>query len=231
MATSKTETATVNPKDEQVVNPIVENIVTDDFSWDILEEESEGKTREEIIKECLADRSHFKLITGVGVKNVKAYARISKRSNRPTTRLTFVVKSAVPGTIADKEHLDAFGDPTRKVGMSTNVFVSAYATGGAMKENAKTALFADEVSKMTDVVVDGEETEIVGRKNIANLLFAGGTIDVLCQFVKAGTPYKNPFASGDDDPETFEEDRIFHHIVKATMGEAGNDMYRAMLLG
>lgn len=205
----------------------------DNFSWDSLMAEVDAqKTRDDIIRECLADKKHFRRMNNLRVKNVKAFAYLAKDSNRLTTRITFVIDKVIPGMVVDESKLDAFGLPTRRLGVSKNVFSSAYAVAGAMKETAKGAIFADEVSGMTAILAGANEREITGTDNIANTLYAGGEIDVICQFVPANTPYVNPFSSKNDDnePTVFDEDRIFHHVVRLQFGETGNDKYHARIL-
>lgn len=205
----------------------------DNFSWDSLMAEVDAqKTRDDIIRECLADKTHFRRMNNLRVKNVKAFAYLAKDSNRLTTRITFVIDKVIPGMVVDENKLDAFGLPTRRLGVSKNVFSSAYAVAGAMKETAKGAIFADEVSGMTAILAGANEREITGTDNIANTLYAGGEIDVICQFVPANTPYVNPFSSKNDDnePTVFDEDRIFHHVVRLQFGETGNDKYHARIL-
>lgn len=220
--------AVATPKAEVVVDA---NPVETSFNWDsLVNEANTEKTREDVIRECLADAAHFRRVNNLHVKNVKAFARLAEQTGNVVTRLTFVTKEKLPGMTVDENNLDAFGMPTRKIAVSTNVFTSAYAVAGAMKEDAKGAIFADAVSNMTAVLAGRQEAEIVGTANIANLLFAGGTIDVICQFVKAGEVYVNPFASSTDTETTFDEDRIFHHVVRCQFGPVGDDKYRAMLL-
>lgn len=220
--------AVATPKAEIVVDA---NPVETSFNWDsLVNEANTEKTREDVIRECLADAAHFRRVNNLHVKNVKAFARLAEQTGNVVTRLTFVTKEKLPGMTVDENNLDAFGMPTRKIAVSTNVFTSAYAVAGAMKEDAKGAIFADAVSNMTAVLAGRQEAEIVGTANIANLLFAGGTIDVICQFVKAGEVYVNPFASSTDTETTFDEDRIFHHVVRCQFGPVGDDKYRAMLL-
>lgn len=205
----------------------------DNFSWDSLMAEVDAqKTRDDIIRECLADKKHFRRMNNLRVKNVKAFAYLAKDSNRLTTRITFVIDKVIPGMVVDESKLDAFGLPTRRLGVSKNVFSSAYAVAGAMKETAKGAIFADEVSGMTAILAGANEREITGTDNIANTLYAGGEIDVICQFIPANTPYVNPFSSKNDDnePTVFDEDRIFHHVVRLQFGETGNDKYHARIL-
>lgn len=203
------------------------------FSWDgIMNDVESAKTREDIIRECLADAKHFRRVNNLHIKNVKAFARLAQNTGRIITRLTFVTKERVPGMIVDENELDAFGMPTKKLGASNNIFTSAYAVSGAMKESAKGAIFADSVANMTTVLAGASEREIVGNANIVNTLYAGGTMDIICQFVPANTPYRNPFSSADDDTEadTFDEDRIFHHVVRLQFGEVGEDAYKVRLM-
>lgn len=214
-------------------NATTNDVEDDGFSWDgIMEDVESGKTRDDIIRECLADNKHFRRVNNLHIKNVKAFARLAKDTGRVITRLTFVVKERVPGMVVDEDNLDAFGMPTKKLGGSNNIFTSAYAVSGAMKESAKGAIFADSVANMTAVLAGADEREITGNANIANTLYAGGIMDVICQYVPANTPYRNPFSSADDDaePDTFEEDRIFHHIVRLQFGEVGEDAYKVRLM-
>lgn len=204
-----------------------------DFSWDsIMSDVESEKTRDDIIRECLADAKHFRRVNNLHIKNVKAFARMAKDTGNIVTRLTFVTKERVPGMLVDENNLDAFGMPTKKLGPTTNVFTSAYAVSGAMKESAKGAIFADSVANMTAVLAGADEREITGNANIANTLYAGGMMDIICQIVPANTPYVNPFSSNADadTADTFDEDRIFHHIVRLQFGEVGEDAYRVRLM-
>ena len=219
--------------ESQFENAVFDDTENDGFSWDsIMAEVDAQKTRDDIIRECLADTKHFRRINNLRVKNVKAFAYLAKDTNRITTRITFVIDKVIPGMVVDDKQLDAFGLPTRRLGVSRNVFSSAYAIAGAMKETAKGAIFADEVSGMTAILAGANEREITGTDNIANTLYAGGEVDVICQFVPANTPYVNPFSSKNDDnePTVFDEDRIFHHVIRLQFGETGNDKYRARIL-
>lgn len=195
-------------------------------------DESNSLSREDIIKKCLLDKKHFIRKNNLHVKNVVAAARRSE-SGEIITRVTFVIKEKIFGTVRDTVNLDSFGEPTIKLGLSNNVMTSAYAVAGAMKEFAKGALFAGSVSHMTAVVPEGvTEMPVADGDNIANQLFAGGTIDVLCQYVPANTDYVNPFATGVEGttPRQFDEDKVFHHIIRVSFGEVGEDMYKARLL-
>ena len=195
------------------------------FASILNEEASVEETRDDIIKRCLLDKQHFTRLKGLDVRNVVATAR-------PThTTLTFVVKQFVFGTVYDNNDLDAFGNPTAKLGRTHNVTTSTFAVAGVMKDHAKGAIFAADVAGMQAYLPDGmESAPIVGSANVANLLFAGGKIDILCQHVPAGEEYINPFASN-ADAVTFDEDKIIHHVIGLTFGEVGNDVYKARIFG
>lgn len=195
------------------------------FASILNEEASVEETRDDIIKRCLLDKQHFTRLKGLDVRNVVATAR-------PThTTLTFVVKQFVFGTVYDNNDLDAFGNPIAKLGRTHNVTTSTFAVAGVMKDHAKGAIFAADIAGMQAYLPDGmESAPIVGAANVANLLFAGGKIDVLCQHVPAGEKYVNPFASN-AEPVIFEDDKIIHHVINLTFGEVGNDVYKARIFG
>lgn len=179
----------------------------DIFASIMAEDDNESRSREDIVKELLAS-GKCRLLKGLTVKNVVATQFDTH------ALLTFVVKEVIIGDVRDKEEIDAFGEPVKRLGKTHNVQTSSYAVSGVMKDTPKTAIFA---------------TKVVDDPQFANLLFAGGRIDVLMQYVKAGEEYVNPFASN-AEPTTFDRDKMIHHIVKVEMGEVGQDAYRTMLL-
>lgn len=199
--------------EEQVANanvfvPEVEETNEDDiFSSIMAEDDDESRSREDIIKELIAS-GKCKLLKGLTVKNVVATQFDTH------ALLTFVIKEVVIGDVRDKEEVDAFGQPIVRLGKTHNVQTSSYAVSGVMKDTPKTAVFA---------------TKVVDSPDFANLLFAGGKVDVLMQYVKAGEEYVNPFASN-AEPTTFDRDKMIHHVVKVELGEVGQDAYRTMLL-
>lgn len=191
-----------------VVAPELEETAEDDIFASIMaEDDNESRSREDIVKELLAS-GKCRLLKGLTVKNVVATQFDTH------ALLTFVVKEVVIGDVRDKEEVDTFGQPVVRLGKTHNVQTSSYAVSGVMKDTPKTAIFA---------------TKVVDDPQFANLLFAGGRIDVLMQYVKEGEEYVNPFASN-AEPVTFDRDKMIHHIVKVEMGEVGQDAYRTMLL-
>lgn len=165
------------------------------------------KSREDIVHEIVAS-GKGKLLKSLTVKNVVATQFDTH------ALLTFVVKEFVIGDTRSANETDAFGMPVVKLGRTHNVQTSSFAVAGVMKDSPKLAIFA---------------TEVVENPQIANMLFAGARIDVLMQHVPAGEEYVNPFATN-AEPVVFERDKMIHHVVALTMGEVGEDMYRARLL-
>lgn len=195
---------------ENVQNEVVENVqneTVDIFAELMQSDDSLDKSREDIVKEIIAS-GKGKLLKALTVKNVVATQFDTH------ALLTFVVREFVIGDTRDANETDAYGMPVVKLGRSHNVQTSSFAVAGVMKDSPKLAIFA---------------TDVVDQPQIANMLFAGARIDVLMQFVPAGEEYVNPFASN-AEPVVFERDKMIHHVVALTMGEVGEDMYRAKLL-
>lgn len=204
------KTATVAP----AANPVVEPEVTapaenaaevsffDQFSND---EDSVEKTREEIISE-LVKKPNVKKLVGLHIKNVVT------NTTKDIPFLTFVLKEFIIGDTRSTT-TDAFGVPEVVLGKTHNAVVSAYAVSAVMKDNPKTAMFASRVAEGADV---------------ANALFAGGSMDILMEYVAAGEEYVNPF-SQTAAPTVFNRDHVLVHVIGLTMGEVGRDVYAAML--
>lgn len=195
-------------QNNQVVAEQVEesvNVVANVFDSMFEESVNDVKTKDDIIKELLADKNCKKVT--LHVKNVTSTVLETHAF------LTFVVKEFVIGDVRDDSHVNAFGEAEITLGKTHNVQVSSFALSSTMKENAKTAIYANDV---------------VERPSLANDLFAGGIIDVIMQFVPANTDYINPFASN-PEPTRFERDKVLHHIIRAEVGEVGRDMYMARI--
>lgn len=165
------------------------------------------KSREDIIREIVAS-GNGKLLKSLTVRNVIATQYDTH------ALLTFVIREFVIGDTRDTNKTDAFGMPVVKLGRTHNVQTSTFAVAGVMKDSPKLAIFA---------------TDVVDTPQMANMLFAGAKIDVLLQHVPAGQEYTNPFASN-AAPVVFERDKMIHHVIALSMGEVGEDMYRARIL-
>lgn len=192
-------------QDPQVA-PVENDVQLNNVFSMLNESEGSANDRDAIIKELLAS-GNARRVNGLHVKNVVATALDNH------TLLTFVVKEEILGDVRSAD-TDAFGDAVLTIGKTHNVQTSTYAVAGAMKDcSAKLAIFAN---------------EIVDKPAIATRLFAGGTIDLVMQFVPKDTDYVNPFAST-ATPVRFERDKIIHHVIGLTMGEVGQDMYHVRI--
>ena len=200
-----TRTTTTPP----VVNPPVDAPVDDAkvsfFDQFSNEEDIQEKTREDIVAELLL-RPNVKKLTGLHIRNVVT------NTSKDVPFLTFVLKEWIIGDTRGTS-TDAFGVPEIVLGKTHNAVVSAYAVSSIMKDNPKTAIFAQRVAQGSDV---------------ANILFAGGTIDLLMEYVAAGEEYVNPFAAA-SAPTVFDRDHVLVHVLALNLGEAGRDAYTAML--
>lgn len=195
---------------EEVVTPIedvdeVAESQEEDVFAQFMEGGDEPRDRDEIIRELLASNK-CKLFKGLHVKNVVA------KQFDDHTLLTFVVKEWVIGDVVSSE-LDASGDAKLTLGRTHNVQSSAFAVAGVAKDSPKGAIFA---------------TEIVDDPTMANMLYAGGVVDVIIQYVPAGEKYVNPFSST-GKPVTFDRDKMIHHITALSFGEVGIDKYHERL--
>lgn len=186
------------------------------------------KSREDIIKECLADSKHFVMKKNLHIRNVVATTRISSDTGEMTTRLAFNIKEKVFGIEYDNTQLDAFGRPTSKLGLTSIVTSSTYAISGLMKDTPKSALFAGNVARMLAVPNGGVEAVVSDNDNIVNKLYAGGTMDVLIQYVPANTTVVNPFGNS-SSTKVYDHDVFIHHVVRLNFGEVGNDVYVATI--
>ena len=207
-----TSAGIVDPTDDVPETDVLDDALTDagdDASEDVfaqfMEGEEEVLDRDEIIRQLLAS-GKCKLLKGLHIKNVVA----TKYDTH--SLLTFVVKEWVVGDTRSDE-LDAYGYPVVILGRTHNVQTSSYAVAGIAKDSPKGAIFA---------------ADIVDDPNTANMLYAGGTIDVILQYVKEGESYANPFASN-AKATTFDRDKVIHHVVALTFGEVGVDMYHERL--
>lgn len=190
----------------------VENVneVVNDVFAQFMSESVVDNSREAIIKQLLAS-GRAKRLNGLNVRNVVATTFDSDAGSH--TLLTFVVKEWVVGDTRTGE-VDAFDQPVIGLGKTHNVQSSSYAVAGVMKDVPKLAIFAK---------------EMVDNPELANLLFAGGKLDIIMEFVPKDTDYVNPFATN-PTPARFERDKVIHHIISVSLGEVGEDVYHARLM-
>lgn len=188
-----------------VVNPPVDDVPTNFFDQFSNEKAEQEKTREDIVAELLL-RPNVKKLTGLHIRNVVT------NTSKDVPFLTFVLKEFIIGDTRGTS-TDAFGVPEIVLGRTHNAVVSAYAVSSVMKDSPKTAVFAQRVAEGSD---------------IANILFAGGTIDLLMEYIAAGETYVNPFATTATET-VFDRDHVLIHVLAINMGEAGRDAYMARL--
>lgn len=126
--------------------------------------------------------------------------------------VTFVLDTDVVGMSYNGEK-DETGKMVRSVGLTNKISISYFALLGALKRTPETLVALP---------------EIVADINKLNFYFAGGTINVLCEYVKANTPWHNPFASEQADVAVA-EDRVYHHLTRISLGSLGNAKISAMI--
>ena len=210
MSTRTTTTPPVvnPPVDAPVVNPPVDDAPVDapvSFFDQFADDDTVEKTREDIVAELLL-KPNVKKMLGLHIRNVVT------NTSKDVPFLTFILKEWIIGDTRSTS-TDAFGVPEIVLGRTHNAVVSAYAVSAVMKDSPKTAVFAQRVAEGSDV---------------ANILFAGGTIDLLLEYVAAGEEYSNPFAAT-GAPTVFDRDHVIVHVLAIKLGETGRDAYTAML--
>lgn len=126
--------------------------------------------------------------------------------------VTFILDKDVVGMDYNGEK-DETGKLVRSIGLTNKISISYYALLGALKRTPETLIALP---------------EIVADINKLNFYFAGCTIDILCEFVKAKTPWHNPFASDQTDT-VIDEDRVYHHLTRISLGALGNAKLQAMI--
>lgn len=220
-----------NAKAAEVNNDVVNEETTSVNPFDIVGTVSVKKDFETILKECLAQENKFKLVKGLKVRNVVVTSRYNDDGSI-NTRCSFNINGQIYGNIIDENNVDNFGVPVRVPGMTNIVTTSAIALSGQMKNSAETALFASDVAKMcaepTANAVNKDEYVISDKENIANILFAGGTIDVLCEYVAKGEKFANPFSNHDSDTVA-DRNMFIQHVVGINIGELGKRKLEKML--
>ena len=196
----------VNPVVEPEAAAPVENAAEVSFFDQFSNEETEQeKTREDIVAELLL-KPNVKKLSGLHIRNVVT------NTTKDVPFLTFVLKEWIIGDTRGTS-TDAFGVPEIVLGRTHNAVVSAYAVSSVMKDSPKTAVFAQRVA---------------GGSDVANVLFAGGTIDLLMEYVAAGETYVNPFSATATET-VFDRDHVLIHVLALNLGETGRDAYMAML--
>lgn len=202
---STTTTTAANPVVEPEATAPVENAAEVSFFDQFSNEAEQEKTREDIVAELML-KPNVKKLTGLHIKNVVF------NNTRDVPFYVLVLKEYIVGDTRNGA-VDAFGIPEVTLGKTHNCIISAYALSAVMKDNPRTAVFAARVAEGSD---------------FANDLFAGGTLDILMEYVAAGESYVNPFSSNGQET-VFDRDHVLYHPLAITMGEVGRDVYAARI--
>lgn len=208
MSTRRTTTAPAAPAavEPEMVSAPAENAAEISFFDQFADNgETVEKTREDIVSEMLL-KPNVKKLTGLHIKNVVF------NNTRDVPFYVLVLKEYIVGDTRNGA-VDAFGIPEVTLGKTHNCIISAYALSAVMKDNPRTAVFAARVAEGSD---------------FANDLFAGGTLDILMEYVAAGESYVNPFSSNGQET-VFDRDHVLCHPLTITMGEVGRDVYAARI--
>lgn len=149
-----------------------------------------------IIKKLIAEGA--KRINGVRIKNVN----FSEQDNY--TRVSITPATPIRGFISKDNGV------TYEEGMVNTIFSSLYAITGALKEDEDLAWMANALLENPQALV---------------LIFAGGTVDIIQQYIVAGTEFTNPFTTKEDaEVQSYDHDIIINHLVKFNVGKTGEKM-------
>lgn len=180
--------------------------------------DNDSTSVESILKSCL-EKDNFKLYKGLKVKSVAATTTLEGATTK--TRCTFMLNSKILGMKSEK---DSFGIEKRIPGMVDNFTISAFSVAGAMRAQGEdAALLARDVANMSaNIPADAPKGEypLGSKDNIADIIFMGGEIDVLAEYVNEGECISSPFSkSKSDDP--VKSDKVIHYIVGCQLGKYG----------
>lgn len=185
-----------NVKNTAVVSPDVETAEVVVDEVDNFVETNEVVTYANVIKKLIA--SGCKSIKSVRVKNVN----YTEEDNY--TMVSFNIGTPVEAFVSND------GGVTYERGKTNIIFTSTYAIAGALKEDEELGWMAN---------------ALVGNPKALNLIFNGGTIDIIQQEVVAGEEYKNPFSTRTDaEPQVYDHNIIINHIVGFKLGKVGSAM-------
>lgn len=149
-----------------------------------------------IIKKLISQGA--KRINGVRIKNIN-YA---EQDNY--TRVSFTLATPIRGFVSKDNGV------TYEEGMVTTLFSSLFAITGALKEDEDTAWMAN---------------ALLENPQALNLIFNGGTVDIIQQDIAAGSEFTNPFTTRDDaEVQSYDHDIIINHLVKFSIGKTGQRM-------
>lgn len=139
-----------------------------------------------------------KRINSVRIKNVN----FTEKDNY--TMISFTLSTPIRGFVSNDNGV------TYQEGMTNTLFTSLYAIVGAVKED-------DELGWMANALLD--------NPRVLNLIFNGGSIDILQQEIVAGEQFTNPFSTRNDPTvQVYDHDVIINHIIGFKLGKTGEKM-------
>lgn len=139
-----------------------------------------------------------KRINSVRIKNVN----FTEKDNY--TMISFTLSTPIRGFVSNDNGV------TYQEGMTNTLFTSLYAIVGAVKED-------DELGWMANALLDNPQA--------LNLIFNGGSIDILQQEIVAGEQFTNPFSTRNDTTvQVYDHDVIINHIIGFKLGKTGEKM-------
>lgn len=139
-----------------------------------------------------------KRINSIRIKNVN----FTEKDNYTMVSLT--LSNPIRGFVSNDN------GTTYQEGMTNTLFTSLYAIVGALKED-------DELGWMANALLDNPQA--------LNLIFNGGSVDILQQEIVAGEQFTNPFSTRNDAPvQVYDHDIIINHIIGFKLGKTGEKM-------
>lgn len=139
-----------------------------------------------------------KRINSVRIKNVN----FTEKDNY--TMISFTLSTPIRGFVSNDNGV------TYQEGMTNTLFTSLYAIVGAVKED-------DELGWMANALLNNPQ--------VLNLIFNGGSIDILQQEIVAGEQFTNPFSTRNDvTVQVYDHDVIINHIIGFKLGKTGEKM-------
>lgn len=139
-----------------------------------------------------------KRINSVRIKNVN----FTEKDNY--TMISFTLSTPIRGFVSNDNGV------TYQEGMTNTLFTSLYAIVGALKED-------DELGWMANALLDNPQA--------LNLIFNGGSIDILQQEIVAGEQFINPFSTRNNAAvQVYDHDVIINHIIGFKLGKTGEKM-------
>ena len=162
------------------------------------------KEAKEVASELASDdmaRNCSNIITNITVRN-------NNEDGKPFFNVT--LKNKVLGLVPNGQ--DALGNTTYGIGWSNYINVSITDVVLALSETPELALYANKDYLLAETAIDNNS--VVKFLN-ANILLAGGKIELCQEAVNAGDEYTSPFNGGTCK---IKKDNVINHIIKLELG-------------